>query len=304
MYNINVYFQGVENMISILPEFFNDFHCKADQCSHTCCQVWEIDIDEDTADYYGSLPGPLGEKIRRSMAKDGDTWHFTLNERGYCHLLDDKGLCTIIKELGEDALCDICTVHPRFFTYVDDYILCGVGLCCEETCELISQLAGPLHFMDEDTGTPLLFATLLEGMGLAMPEEELHFVPAPDAGCYHKLLARLAGTEPIDQAWTDRLQELLARVPEIVKAAEAYKSSCDATLFDRLYQYIFYRQLDKADTYGMRTLAEYARESTEYVYLESALTHNPREAMHRWSEQIEYDTENVDFLCNDVRHKA
>lgn len=287
-------------MISILPEFFNDFHCKADQCAHTCCQVWEIDIDEDTADYYQHLEGPLGDKIRSSMVRDGDTWHFTLNEQGYCHLLDEHGLCTIIKELGEDALCDICTVHPRFFTYVDDYILCGEGLCCEETCELISQLTGPLHFIDEDTGTPLEFATLLEGMGLAVPVEKLHFAPAPDETYYRQLLTSLAATEPIDEAWTARMQELLAQVPTIVAQAGKYKPAYDAALFDRLYQYIFYRQLDKADTYGMQTLAEYARQSTEYIYLESALTHDPQESMRRWSEQIEYDTENVDDLCEEI----
>ncbi len=287
-------------MISILPEFFNDFHCKADHCAHTCCQVWEIDIDEDTADYYQHLEGPLGDKIRSSMVKEGDTWHFTLNDKGYCHLLDEHGLCTIIKELGEDALCDICTVHPRFFTYVDDYILCGQGLCCEETCELLSRLQGELHFIDEDTGTPLLFATLLEGMGLAVPDEELHFAPAPDEDYYQDLLIRLAATEPIDEAWTERMQELLGKVPQVVEAAGKYKPGYDAALFDRVYQYIFYRQLDKADTYGMHVLAQYARESTEYIYLESALTHNPQEAMRRWSEQIEYDTENVDVLCEKI----
>ncbi len=287
-------------MISILPEFFNDFHCKAGSCAHTCCQVWEIDIDEDTADYYQSLPGPLGEKIRHSMAKEGDTWHFTLNDKGFCHLLDEQGLCTIIKELGEDALCDICTVHPRFFTYVDDYILCGEGLCCEETCELMAKLQGPLQFIDEDTGSPLSFENLLEGMGLAIPKEHLHFSPRPEEQAYRQLLADLAATEPIDQAWTDRMAYLSAHVLEITQTAREYKTTYAADLFDRLYQYIFYRQLDKADTYGMLTLAEYARQSTEYIYLETALTHDAREAMRRWSEQIEYDTENVDLLCKDI----
>ena len=287
-------------MISILPEFFNEFHCKAGQCAHTCCQVWEIDIDADTAEYYQSLQGPLGERIRQAMVEEGDTWHFGLNEKGFCPLLDKAGLCTIIKELGEDALCDICTVHPRFFTYVDDYVLCGEGLCCEETCELISQLQGPLHFMDEDTGSLLLYDQLLEGMGLAIPEEKLHFAPQPEKACYEGLLASLAATEPIDEAWTERMQYLQGHVSQAVAAAEAYSGYCDTELLDRVYQYIFYRQLDKADTYGMQVLAEYARQSTEYIFLESALTGNPQEAMRCWSEQIEYDTENVDGLCEKI----
>ena len=47
-------------MISIIPEGFNDFCCKGGACRHTCCQVWEIDIDADTAEYYQQLPGKLG----------------------------------------------------------------------------------------------------------------------------------------------------------------------------------------------------------------------------------------------------
>ena len=35
-------------MLKIYPTFFPDFQCKADRCRHTCCQKWEIDIDEET----------------------------------------------------------------------------------------------------------------------------------------------------------------------------------------------------------------------------------------------------------------
>ena len=166
-------------MISIIPEGFNDFSCKGGACRHTCCQVWEIDIDEDTAAYYSQLPGKLGDDLRRAMVREKDgTWHFRLNPEGYCYLLDPDGLCRVIKEQGEDALCDICTVHPRVFTYVYEYILCGTGLCCEKTCEILSALPGPLHFTQEETGESFTFPELLEEMGLeALPEDSLHFAP-------------------------------------------------------------------------------------------------------------------------------
>ena len=41
--------------LTIFPTFFPDFRCKAGACRHTCCQTWEIDIDEDTKDYYQTL---------------------------------------------------------------------------------------------------------------------------------------------------------------------------------------------------------------------------------------------------------
>lgn len=59
----------VNSMISILPQGFNDFHCKAGACRHTCCQKWEIDIDDDTADYYRGLKTPLGKKSKTIWKK-------------------------------------------------------------------------------------------------------------------------------------------------------------------------------------------------------------------------------------------
>lgn len=194
-------------MISIIPEGFNDFSCKGGACRHTCCQVWEIDIDEDTAAYYSQLPGKLGDDLRRAMVREKDgTWHFRLNPEGYCYLLDPDGLCRVIKEQGEDALCDICTVHPRFFTYVYEYILCGTGLCCEKTCEILSALPGPLHFTQEETGESFTFPELLEEMGLeALPEDSLHFAPDLTLEELKRIIRDLGATEPIDAAWTKDL---------------------------------------------------------------------------------------------------
>ena len=192
-------------MISIIPEGFNDFSCKGGACRHTCCQVWEIDIDEDTAAYYSQLPGKLGDDLRRAMVREKDgTWHFRLNPEGYCYLLDPDGLCRVIKRnRGEDALCDICTVHPRFFTYVYEYILCGTGLCCEKTCEILSALPGPLHFTQEETGESFTFPELLEEMGLeALPEDSLHFAPDLTLEELKRIIRDLGATEPIDAAWT------------------------------------------------------------------------------------------------------
>ena len=61
-----------------------------------------------------------------------------------------------------------------------------------------------------------------------------------------------------------------------------------------------YRQLDKLDAYGPETLIQYARQSTQYIFLKAALTGDPLEAVRRWSEQIEYDTENVGKLLEGI----
>ena len=39
-------------MILRVPSYYKTFQCIADKCEHSCCIGWEIDIDEDSYDYY------------------------------------------------------------------------------------------------------------------------------------------------------------------------------------------------------------------------------------------------------------
>ncbi len=291
-------------MRSIIPDGFTVFCCKGGACHHTCCQIWEIDIDPDTAAYYLSLPGKLGRTMQQAMAQNADgTWYFTLNEKGYCHFLDADGLCHVIKELGEEALCDICAVHPRFFTYVGDTILCGTGLCCEKTCEILQHMSGPLGFTEEDTGTRLTFSELLASLGYPLKDAACDFTPEPSLPLYAKIFQRLSATEPIDAAWTADMDTLPHKLPELVQKAKnaLREQSLDTKFLERLYHYILYRQLDKAVIYGLGTLFTYARESTEFIYCMAAYRGDLPEQARRWSEQIEYDTDNVDLLLQSIQ---
>ena len=63
----------------IYPDFYEKFECKADMCFHTCCRGWEIDIDDDTAEFYKSLEGKIGDKLRLAAnlePEDGSQPHF------------------------------------------------------------------------------------------------------------------------------------------------------------------------------------------------------------------------------------
>ena len=71
-------------MVFRVPSYYKNFRCIADKCPDNCCRGWEIDIDEDTLDYYKDLKGPMAEKIRASISEDGS---FVLNEEGWCPLL-------------------------------------------------------------------------------------------------------------------------------------------------------------------------------------------------------------------------
>ena len=101
----------------ISPIFYSRFKCIANACKHSCCFGWEIDVDEDTVDYYRGIDGDLGKKLDENIICENDEYHFRLTEEERCPFLRQDGLCEIILDLGEDGLCDICALHPRFYFF-------------------------------------------------------------------------------------------------------------------------------------------------------------------------------------------
>ena len=122
-------------MKEVFPNYYEKFKCVADKCRHNCCIGWEIDIDEDTMDLYNSLDGEFAQKIRENI--EGQTLHFVLGDGERCPFLNDSGLCDIICEFGDGAICDICYLHPRFKNFYEDFTETGLGLCCEEAARII-----------------------------------------------------------------------------------------------------------------------------------------------------------------------
>lgn len=122
-------------MKEVFPNYYEKFKCVADKCRHNCCIGWEIDIDEDTMDLYNSLDGEFADKIRNNI--EGEIPHFVLVDGERCPFLNNSGLCDIICKFGEDAICDICFLHPRFRNFYDDFTETGLGLCCEEAARII-----------------------------------------------------------------------------------------------------------------------------------------------------------------------
>lgn len=119
------------------PDYYRDFHCIADKCRHSCCIGWEIDIDPETMSKYNSVCGEFGTRLKCGIKNENGIDSFILGENERCPFLNQKGLCDIITELGEDHLSQICTDHPRFRNFFSDREELGLGLCCEEACRII-----------------------------------------------------------------------------------------------------------------------------------------------------------------------
>ena len=285
-------------MPSVYPDFYPRFACKASACRHSCCRGWEIDVDDRSAARYLRQDGPLGDALRGALEADRDGWHFRLDAGERCPFLRSDGLCRLICELGEDSLCDICALHPRFYGERGDFEFCGLGLSCEKAAELLLESGEPLRFTAGDAVWEL--PGLLRALGLEVDPDALRFRPRPGRERYAALLARLAETEPIDALWPRELAELRAALDSsLVPAAERHARDYDAGRFDRIFACILFRQLERLEDCGLPALLAFAGDSTEFIFLQDALHPDTAEHLRRWSEQIEYSTENVELLLND-----
>ena len=280
-------------VLHLQPDFYSRFRCRAAACRHSCCKGWEIDIDENTLDLYRSLSGIWKEKMDGAIFCDESGAHFRLTEDERCPFLKQDGLCELICALGEDALCDICALHPRFYELAGPYELAGLGLSCEAVCDLLLADEGELTLRCEETGEKITLSSLLKTVGWEAGEDALRFTPTADP---EGMLLRLEQTEAIDAAWTEELSVLCKAVktgplPHIPTGPR----------YDRMLQYILYRSIEHAETAGWQTVLDYAAEGVSFAALQDALYGADPEHLRRWSEQIEYSTENVDLLLRALK---
>ena len=282
-----------QEIVTVWPDFAEDFACKADRCQHSCCRGWEIDIDAATAAYYASLEGPLGEALRENidvLADGTHAFHLTVDE--HCPFLREDGLCRLIREIGEEALCEVCTMHPRFFIMSGTVELAGFGLACEKAVELLLS-ADSLRLRAEGESQSFDFGALLAFLDKAVPREWLLPPQRLTLAQFSFLLAQMKDTEPIDDVWPQQLTALRLDCHKLLPRYAKFLAEQGAEAAEKLVSYILYRQLDKAERYGMEALCRYARFNVVFIYLLAAETEDLPEAVRRWSEQIEYDEENT-----------
>ena len=120
-----------------VPDYFKEFKCIASKCEDTCCAGWEIVIDDETYDYYKSVQGKFGERLKKEIVQDEDGDNIFVLEGNRCAFLDRNDMCDIYKELGEEHLCYTCKEYPRFTEEFGNIREVGLSLSCPEAARII-----------------------------------------------------------------------------------------------------------------------------------------------------------------------
>lgn len=144
-------------MIFRYPDYYDEFQCIADRCKDTCCAGWEIDIDDASYEAYQKVPGEFGKRLMASIKEyeleDGEMYEkhgFILKEDKRCPFLDEIGLCDLYKELGEDALCEVCTDTPRNYLEFGGQRELSLSVSCPEAARLVLAKNAKTTFVEKE----------------------------------------------------------------------------------------------------------------------------------------------------------
>lgn len=155
--------------------YSGNFRCIGSACEDTCCQGWNVPIDQETYEKYRCLPaGALSRLIAASVVKDGgsapegtapveDSFakgagefaQIRIGGAGHCPLLTTERLCRIHAELGPEMLSRTCSTYPRVARTYGGRTVTALVLSCPEAARQV-----------------LLSSDVLNAEGMAEPEEK------------------------------------------------------------------------------------------------------------------------------------
>lgn len=144
-------------MLVTVPDYYNKFKCIAEKCTDNCCIGWEIDVDSNTYEKYNNLNDCFGIRIKENIIlSDDGNFTFKLDKNERCPFLNEKNLCDIIIEKGEDFLCDICREHPRFHNCFGNRRETGIGIGCIAAAEIVISQKHKTEFVTYQCDEPEL----------------------------------------------------------------------------------------------------------------------------------------------------
>ncbi|MBQ7124412.1 MAG: flagellin lysine-N-methylase [Oscillospiraceae bacterium] len=289
------------------PDYYGDFKCIAGSCKHSCCKGWEIDIDEETAEYYKTVPGEFGKRLCANISFDDECSSFLLKEDERCPFHNEKGLCDIILTLGEEALCQVCDDHPRFRNFFEHRTEVGLGLCCEAAAKLvleketetkITEIADDGGFYEETEEEKAMFAErqrlfdIFQDRNLSIEEriekalyENGAFFPKKDFSAWADIFLCL---ERLDEKWTEILL--------LMKEKPAPSKDFDSIAAEQLLCYFTFRHYSNMEK----------AEAVKFIVLCFLITEKAAEqvgifeAARLFSSEIEYSDENIEALLDEL----
>lgn len=111
----------------LIMDWFGKFQCIGGECSATCCSGWNIKIDEESIEKYEKLKAEGEELFADTYCNENNSMRMVGQS---CLFLTEDGWCKLVRNYGEDILCDTCKIYPRMCNVYGDVNECTVKISC------------------------------------------------------------------------------------------------------------------------------------------------------------------------------
>ena len=125
---------------------FDNFICAADKCSDTCCQGWQIILDDEALKRFEGYEGPYRKELTEAVTFDGEDHLICFASNGKCPLLNEKGLCNLVLTEGEEFISEICHMYPRHVEEFDGIREWSLSISCPHAAKTLLLEETPLTY--------------------------------------------------------------------------------------------------------------------------------------------------------------
>lgn len=133
-------------MVKIQPDYYENFNCLMGECPSSCCEMWQIVIDEKSLDYYKNLDTEFGKHIQGEIEYCDGEYFFKVHN-GRCAFLNEKNLCDIHCNIGQEHMANTCRKFPDFTVENKDCLITGQSMSCPYVAREIVTHNGNVEFI-------------------------------------------------------------------------------------------------------------------------------------------------------------
>ncbi|MGN1131551.1 MAG: flagellin lysine-N-methylase, partial [Ruminococcus sp.] len=137
--------------------------CLMGECPSSCCEMWQIVIDEKSLDYYNNFDTEYGRHIQSEIECCDGEYCFKVHN-GRCAFLNEQNLCDIHCNIGPKHMADTCRKFPDFTVENKDSLITGQSMSCPYVAREIVSHSGKVDFLSAGKCTIPYENTLLDIM--------------------------------------------------------------------------------------------------------------------------------------------
>lgn len=288
--------------------YYSKFKCIADKCKNTCCAGWKISIDKESLSNYKNYSLPFSAKLKSGINFKRSIFKTDKNKR--CAFLNDKGLCDLITNMGENSLCQVCRDHPRFRSFFDDRIETGLGFCCEEATSIILSFKDkiqPKLVSEDNKNTPLplnqkfildfrkKILDIIQDRSLSINERVNTLLNECHANFtekdFNKIVKKFLSLEGIDNNWKQRLKAV-KKSSFSIDTDEELSLIAEQFLSNEIYRHVYVAE----DTMYARVITLAILFNWFIIKSLIKADYSVYEAVRDFSAEVEYSEKNLDKL--------